>query len=133
MNDHAISQLVISGGNENSTQALRKYAEDVIQHKIESIDGVTSADLKGGEKAQVNVIADPAVLSNYGVSVTTIKGFLSSSSKTFPYGSITQGEDKIVLRAIYKLEYQDDIKQKQIPITGGNTVRLDNLCSVDYG
>ena len=68
MNAQAIGQLVISGGNENSSQALRKYAEDVIQPKIESIDGVTSADLKGGEKAQVNVIADPAVLSNYGVS-----------------------------------------------------------------
>ncbi len=50
MNAQAIGQLVISGGNENSSQALRKYAEDVIQPKIESIDGVTSADLKGGKK-----------------------------------------------------------------------------------
>ncbi|HHY0136571.1 TPA: efflux RND transporter permease subunit [Clostridioides difficile] len=133
MNAQAIGQLVISGGNENSSQALRKYAEDVIQPKIESIDGVTSADLKGGEKAQVNVIADPAVLSNYGVSLSTIKGVLSSSNKTFPYGSITQGEDKIVLRAIDKLESLDDIKQIQIPVKEGNTVRLDNLCSVDYG
>ncbi|MGO0916498.1 hypothetical protein ACTPEM_26045, partial [Clostridioides difficile] len=40
----------------------------------------------------------------YGVSLSTIKGVLSSSNKTFPYGSITQGEDKIVLRAIDKLE-----------------------------
>ncbi|NMU18077.1 efflux RND transporter permease subunit [Clostridioides difficile] len=133
MNAQAIGQLVISGGNENSSQALRKYAEDVIQPKIESIDGVTSADLKGGKKAQINVIADPAVLSNYGVSLSTIKGVLSSSNKTFPYGSITQGEDKIVLRAIDKLESLDDIKQIQIPVKGGNTVRLDNLCSVDYG
>ncbi|MDB0438125.1 AcrB/AcrD/AcrF family protein [Clostridioides difficile] len=132
MNAQAIGQLVISGGN-NNAQALRKYAEDVIQPKIESIDGTTSADIKGGEKAQVNVIADPSVLSNYGVSLSTIKGILSSSNKTFPYGSITQGEDKIVLRSIDKLESLDDIKQIQIPVKGGNTVNLDTLCSVDYG
>ncbi|UWD50357.1 efflux RND transporter permease subunit [Clostridioides difficile] len=132
MNAQAIGQLVISGGN-NNAQALRKYAEDVIQPKIESIDGTTSADIKGGEKAQVNVIADPSVLSNYGVSLSTIKGILSSSNKTFPYGSITQGEDKIVLRSIDKLESLDAIKQIQIPVKGGNTVNLDTLCSVDYG
>ncbi|MCC0720990.1 efflux RND transporter permease subunit [Clostridioides sp. ZZV14-6044] len=132
MNAQAIGQLVISGGN-NNAQALRKYAEDVIQPKIESIDGTTSADIKGGEKAQVNVIADPSILSNYGVSLSTIKGILSSSNKTFPYGSITQGEDKIVLRSIDKLESLDDIKQIQIPVKGGNTVNLDTLCSVDYG
>ncbi|MCC0672562.1 efflux RND transporter permease subunit [Clostridioides sp. ES-S-0145-01] len=132
MNAQAIGQLVISGEN-NNAQALRKYAEDVIQPKIESIDGTTSADIKGGEKAQVNVIADPSVLSNYGVSLSTIKGILSSSNKTFPYGSITQGEDKIVLRSIDKLESLDDIKQIQIPVKGGNTVNLDTLCSVDYG
>ena len=131
INAQAIGQLVISGNG--SSDDLMKYAEDTIQSKIESADGVTSADINGGDKSQVNVIADPAVLSNYGVSLDTIKGILSSTNKTFPYGSITQGEDKIVLRGMDQLNSLDDVKQVQIPVGSGNTVRLDRLCDVEYG
>lgn len=131
MNAQAIGQLVIAGNG--SSNDLMKYAEDTIQAKIESIDGVTSANINGGDKSQVNVIADPAILSNYGVSLDTIKGVLSASNKTFPYGSITQGEEKIVLRGIDQLNSLEDVKQIQIPVGNGSTVRLDRLCSVEYG
>lgn len=131
MNAQAIGQLVIAGNG--SSNDLMKYAEDTIQAKIESIDGVTSANINGGDKSQVNVIADPAILSNYGVSLDTIKGVLSASNKTFPYGSITQGEEKIVLRGIDQLNSLEDVKQIQIPVGNGSTVRLDRLCNVEYG
>lgn len=131
MNAQAIAQLVISG--DGSSDDLMKYAEETIQAKIESTDGVTSAEINGGDKSQVNIIADPAVLSNYGVSLDTIKGILSGTNKTFPYGSITQGEDKIVLRGIDQLNSLEDVKQIQIPISGGKTARLDRICDVEYG
>ncbi|WP_252232550.1 efflux RND transporter permease subunit [Clostridium sp. ZBS15] len=131
MNAQAISQLVISGGH--SSEALMKYAEDTIQSKIESVAGVTEAGINGGDKSQVNITADPAILSNYGVSLQTIKNTLSATNKTFPYGSIIQGEDKIVLRGIDELNSLEDVKQVQIPVSGGKTVRLDKICDVDYG
>ncbi|AOR22486.1 efflux RND transporter permease subunit [Clostridium taeniosporum] len=131
INAQAISQLVISGGH--SSEALMKYAEDTIQPKIESVEGVTEAGINGGDKSQVNITADPAVLSNYGVSLQTIKNVLSATNKTFPYGSIIQGEDKIVLRGVDELNSLDDVKQIQIPLSGKNTVRLDKICDVEYG
>ncbi|NFG42266.1 efflux RND transporter permease subunit [Clostridium botulinum] len=131
MNAEAISQLVISGGH--SSEALMKYAEDTIQPKIESAEGVTEAGINGGDKSQVNITVDPAILSNYGVSIQTIKSVLSATNKTFPYGSITQGEDKIVLRGIDELNSLEDVKQVQIPVSGGKTVRLDKICDVEYG
>ncbi|MBN1034219.1 AcrB/AcrD/AcrF family protein [Clostridium botulinum] len=131
MNAQAISQLVISGGH--SSEALMKYAEDTIQPKVESVGGVTEAGINGGDKSQVNITVDPAILSNYGVSIQTIQNVLSATNKTFPYGSITQGEDKIVLRGIDELNSLEDVKQVQIPVSGGKTVRLDKICDVEYG
>lgn len=131
MNAKAISELVISGGN--SSEALMKYAEDTIQPKIESVGGVTEASINGGDKAQVNITADPSILSNYGISLQTIKNILSSTNKTFPYGSITEGENKIVLRGMDKLNSLDDIKQIQIPVNGNKTINLDKICDIKYG
>lgn len=131
INAGAIGNLVITGGK--APDDLMQYAEDVVQTKIKSADGVTQADIKGGEKPQVNVTADPAVLSSYNVSLATIKNTLASSNKTFPYGTITQGDDKITLRGMDQLKSLDDIKQIQIPTNKGQSVRLDEICNVEYG
>lgn len=132
MNAQAIAQIVVDSETANG-DALMQYAEETLQQKFESIDGVTSADIKGGDKSQVNIIADPAVLSNYNISLSTIQNVLASTNKTFPYGSITQGEDTITLRAIDELNSLEDVKNIQIPVGGGQTVRLDTICSVEYG
>lgn len=131
MNAQAIAQIVVSG--EGSSDDIMKYAEDTVQVKLESIDGITSADINGGDKTQINVIADPAILSSYGVSLDTIKGLLSATNKSYPYGSITQGDDKIVIRSVDKVEALEDIKAIQIPMLNGETVSLDKICTVEYG
>lgn len=131
INAGAIGNLVVTG--DKSADDIMKYAEEVVQTKIKAEDGVTSADIKGGEKSEVNIIADPAVLSSYDVSLATIKNILSGSNKTFPYGTITQGEDKITLRGMDELKSLDDIKQIQIPTNKGQSVRLDQVCDVQYG
>ncbi|MFR2889626.1 MAG: efflux RND transporter permease subunit [Clostridium butyricum] len=131
MNAQAIAQIVVSG--EGSSDDIMKYAEDTVQVKLESIDGITSADINGGDKTQINVIADPTILSSYGVSLDTIKGLLSATNKSYPYGSITQGDDKIVIRSVDKVEDLEDIKAIQIPMSNGETVSLDKICTVEYG
>lgn len=131
INAGAIASLVVTG--DKPADDIMKYAEDVIQTKIKAADGVTSADIKGGEKSVVNIIADPAVLSSYDVNLSTIKSILSGSNKTFPYGTITQGEDKITLRGMDQLKSLEDIKQIQIPTNKGQSVRLDEVCDVQYG
>ncbi len=131
MNASAIGRLVISGGK--SKDDLMKYAEDVVQTKIKTVDGITEADIVGGEKSQVNITADPAVLSSYNVSLSTIKSAMQATNKTFPYGSIIEGENKIVLRGMDELNSLDDIKQIQISTNKGQSVRLDEICNVEYG
>lgn len=131
MSDDAAAYIIIDG--EGSQDDIVKYAEDVVQRKFEGVDGVSSAEVSGGDKTQVNVVADPAVLSNYGVTIDTIQGILASSNKSYPYGSITQGEEKITIRGVEKIESLDDIKSIQIPTNSGETVSLDRICDVNYG
>lgn len=133
MNAQAIAQVVISSNGSASSDDVMKYAEDTVQVKLEAVDGTTSADINGGDKTQISVIADPTVLSSYGVTLDTIKGLLSATNKSYPYGSISQGDDKIVIRSVDKVNSLEDIKSIQVPVSGGETVSLDRLCTVEYG
>ena len=131
MNAQAIAQVIVTG--EGNADDIMKYAEETVKIKLEAVDGTTTADINGGDKTQIDVIADPAVLSNYGVTLDTIKGLLSATNKSYPYGSITQGEDKIVIRSVDRVESLEDIKSIQIPVSNGETVSLDKICTVEYG
>lgn len=131
INAQAISYITVQGnGNDDD---IMKYVEDTVQPKLESVDGVNSANIQGGDKTQINIVADPAVLANYGVSLDTINGILSKANKSTPYGSITQGEDSIVIRGVDKIKSLEDIRAIQIPVGSGETISLDSICSVDYG
>lgn len=130
MNDMPVGQLVISGDGKTG-DAISNFADENVQAQMEAIDGVTSASSNGGDKSQINITADPSVLNSNGVSISTISGVLSGTNKTFPYGSITEGENKIVLRAVDQLNSLEDVKKIQIPTASGKTVRLDSLCSVE--
>lgn len=131
INAQAISYITVQGNG--SDDDIMKYVEDTVQPKLEAVDGVNSADIQGGDKTQINIVADPAVLANYGVSLDTINGILSKANKSTPYGSITQGEDSIVIRGVDKIKSLEDIRAIQIPVGSGETISLDSICSVDYG
>ncbi|WP_244833880.1 efflux RND transporter permease subunit [Clostridium sp. BJN0001] len=130
MNDMPVGQLVISGDNKTG-DAIANFADDNVQKQMESIDGVTSAESNGGDKSQIDITADPSVINSYGVSISEISGVLSGTNKTYPYGSITEGENKIVLRATEELNSLEDVKNIQIPTASGKTVSLDSLCNVE--
>ena len=70
MNSEAISFIIVEG--EGNSDDIMQYAEDIVEPKLESVDGVNAADIQGGDKTQINVVADQAVLRNYGISLDAI-------------------------------------------------------------
>lgn len=133
MGSQAIAYLVVEGKGNVTENDKMGYAQDTVQDKLEAVDGVNSAEITGGDETEINVVADPAVLSSYGITIDTISGVLSTANKSTPYGSISQGDQSIVIRGVNKIKSLEDIRALQIPTGSGTTVSLDTICSVDYG
>ncbi|WP_070000256.1 efflux RND transporter permease subunit [Cellulosilyticum sp. I15G10I2] len=126
-----ISQLVITSDLDDVT--VMRYAEDIVQPAFEQVQGITSADIQGGSIAEISVIANSTMLERYGVTLDTISGIIRSSNLTVPYGTITEGENKITLRTAEELTSLEQIKALQIPNAVGKTIQLDKVCDVVYG
>ncbi|MDF2878802.1 MAG: cation/multidrug efflux pump [Clostridia bacterium] len=126
-----ISQLVITSELDDVT--VMRYAEDIVQPSFEQVQGITSADIQGGSIAEISVTANSTMLERYGVTLDTISGIIKSSNLTVPYGTITEGEDKITLRTAEELTSLEQIKALQIPTATGKTIQLDKVCDVIYG
>jgi HAE1 family hydrophobic/amphiphilic exporter-1 len=126
-----ISQLVITSELDDVT--VMRYAEDIVQPAFEQVQGITSADIQGGSIAEISVTANSTMLERYGVTLDTISGIIKSSNLTVPYGTITEGENKLTLRTAEELTSLEQIKALQIPNAVGKTIQLDKVCDVVYG
>lgn len=126
-----ISQLVITSELDDVT--VMRYAEDIVQPAFEQVQGITSAAIQGGSIAEISITANSTMLERYGVTLDTISGIIKSSNLTVPYGTITEGENKLTLRTAEELTSLEQIKALQIPNAVGKTIQLDKVCDVVYG
>ena len=133
INAEPIAQMIITSDLDETV--VMRYAEDIVKPALEQVQGITSADIRGGAKAEITITASPTTLERYGVTLETISGILKSSNVTAPYGTVTEGEDKITVRSTEELTSLDQIKQLNIPTSTGKTIHLEKLCDVvyDYG
>ena len=57
---------------------LYELLDNNVTSQFEKIEGVASADMKGGQEKEVLITADPDKLSNYGITLSTISQTLAS-------------------------------------------------------
>jgi len=90
---------------------LKEYAE-IIQTKLESIKGVSKAQITGGIEREFQVIVDQKKLVNFNVSLGQIIGAIARTNFNFPLGNIEVDGFKYYVRVQGKLKDQlglDDI------------------------
>ncbi|MDF2523175.1 MAG: transporter [Clostridiales bacterium] len=123
-NNQPVLRLSISG--EIPYEELYSQA-DQIKQVIEKLKGVGGVTLEGALEKQVSVKIDKAALEYYGISINTVVNKLLAENMGIPAGQIKQETSEQTLRVMGEFEDIKDIKGLHIPLTGGGTVRLDEI------
>ncbi len=108
---------------------LKKIAEDMIQSRLERIDGVASASVNGGQSRVVDVVLDPAKLSSYGLTIEQIQQALSSNNLSASTGSVREGDEKLNIRVQGEFIDVNQIGLTPIPV-GSGSIRLNTIATV---
>ena len=64
--------MTLSLRGNRTPEELRKYAEDIVQPRLEQIDGIASANISGGREKSINVDIPRDRLEAYGLSISQI-------------------------------------------------------------
>lgn len=131
MNASAIATLVVS--SELDSHATMSYAEDTVVTRLKQISGITSVDILGGEVYEVSIEVDPVLLSRYGVSIDTISAVLGSANMTYPFGTLTEGDNKYTVRSFEEITSIEDIETLQIATGTGKMIALSEVATITYG
>ena len=102
--------LTAAEGNERPLPTYGDFVEDVIQDRIERIEGVSAVNVFGGVTRELQVVVDPRSLAFYGLTVPEIVQRLRTENISVSAGDVDEGKRRYVVRAEGNLNTEDAIR-----------------------
>ncbi len=130
---NAMPFLIVSFRSTLPPKEAKTVIEDTIMPRLSRVEGVGQTDVTGGENRQIQVLLDPAAMSDHQVSIQTLTAVVAVNNVTSPSGYVTQKKDETWLRLVGEFDEVEDLEEIMIPTPSGYPVRLGDLGRVVDG
>lgn len=131
-NQEPIVVLTVTS-NARSARELRTYSKQVLEQRIERINGIASAETSGGLERQINVRINNQQMRLYNLTIAEISQKLQQENIQVPAGQLTEGNTNYSLRTIGEFKDVDQIRNTIITVRDGQPLLLKDVATVDDG
>ena len=107
-----IMNFVLSGNR--TAEELRLYAEDIVQPRLEQIDGVASVQISGGREKAIVVDIPRDRLEAYSLTITQIAQMIGAQNVQGSGGSISEGDTTYTISTSGEYSALEDIRNTVI-------------------
>lgn len=116
-----------------STQQITDYLSRVVQPKLQTVGGVASADILGGQTYAMRIWLNTEKMAAYNISTNEVISRLQAQNFQAAAGQI-KGKDVLFnITASTNLESADQFKNIIVKSQGPTLVRLKDIAGVDLG
>lgn len=119
--------------NARSARELRTYSKQVLEQRIERINGIASAETSGGLERQINVRIDNEKMRLYNITIADIAQKLQQENIQVPAGQLTEGNTNYSLRTLGEFKNVDQIRNTIITVRDGQPLLLKDVADVVDG
>lgn len=117
---------------EQSFDNLYDIADDYICDKLETIPGLASAMIRGGNKKQVNIKLHLDKINAYGIPLALIEQAITNSNLSLPIGHLRTGQIDYLLRMPEKIEL-NEIGNITVKKSEDRRVYLKDVADIEFG
>ncbi len=131
MDINAMPSIMYSVSTTDGSDAY-SLVNDTIVPELRAVSSVADVTVSGGRENYIRVLLDEEALGQYGLSMSQVAQFISTTDFTIPLGSLEQGSQSI--SAISKAENQTVQELRKIPLftSVGSIVQLSDVAEVDW-
>ena len=110
---------------------LRQIFEDIVQPRMQAVDGVGEVDVFGARRKVINLTVDKTLLAANGLTYNQVVNALSLRNISFPSGQIYESDKWINVRV---LGQADDVRQFgdiSLTTSSGKILRIKDVAKVE--
>ena len=126
-----ILTLLVSGPM--SRRELTEIADKQVRRAIQTVDGVGSVDLNGGQARQIRVLLDAQKLTAHNFTVLDVRDALQRENIEAPGGRMITGPQELGLRTLGRVVSAEQFGEIVVGTRGGTPVRVRDVALVEDG
>lgn len=129
MNMNSVDVMTISVVEAGDVDLLKVVNESVVP-ELESLASVAQVSVSGGSEEYIKVELDETLMSQYGLTMSSVAQFLGAVDFTYPAGSVTQGSQDISVAT--SMEYNTVQKLREVPLmtATGSVITLGDVADI---
>ena len=124
-----IMTLLVSGPM--SRRELTEIADKQVRRAIQTVDGVGSVDLNGGQQRQIRVQLDAQKLTSHNFTVLDVRQALQRENIEAPGGRMINGPQELGLRTLGRVTSADQFSDVVVGTQGGIPIRVRDVAKVE--
>ncbi|MCX6202333.1 MAG: efflux RND transporter permease subunit, partial [Bacteroidetes bacterium] len=112
---------------------LSEYAENVLQERFQTIPEVSSVSIFGQKRPSMRIWIDPNKLNAFNLTYSDFRTALNRENVEIPSGKLYGNKTEMTIRALGKLQTEDDFKNLIIVENEAGIIRLKDIAKVEIG
>ncbi len=121
--------LGVSGEEQNLAE-LRILAEDVIQPRLERLDGIASASLMGGLEREIRVELDRSKMEGLGINTQQVISAIGASNLNLPAGHLKFGQKDFLIRTTGQFTEVSQLENVVLSNHNSAPIYLKNIAEI---
>lgn len=109
---------------------LRRFAEEKVKRRLESLEGIAAVKLNGGLEDEIQVLLDQSKLKQFGLTVNDISQRLKSENINLSSGRVQQDTQQFLIRTINEFDTTDEMRETIISNQDGKSIYLKDIATV---
>jgi hydrophobe/amphiphile efflux-1 (HAE1) family protein len=111
---------------------LTEYAENVLQQRFQTIDEVSSVNVRG-KRMSMRIFPNTDLLNAFGIAFNDIQTALNKENVELPAGRIYGNKSEFIIRTLGRLSTEKDFRNIIIKQDLTGIVRLGDIARVELG
>lgn len=111
---------------------LTEYAENVLQQRFQTIDEVSSVNVRG-KRMSMRIFPNTDLLNAFGIAFNDIQTALNKENVELPAGRIYGNKSEFIIRTLGRLSTETDFRNIIIKQDATGIVRLGDIARVELG
>jgi len=125
--------MTISVASSRNIREMTEFADKVLRHQIESVNGVGQVQIIGGRKRQVNVFLDGDKMRGYNLTVAQVSQALQAQNLEVPGGRVEQTDRALTLRTLGRLQSTADFNDIVVVNRNGYPIKISDIGHTEDG
>ncbi len=121
----------LQGNPKNLNMVLMQdFIDDHVRTRMETMPGVSLVNVYGGAERQIQVLLDPARLSERDISIEDVRRALTERNRDISGGEIESGKRRYLLRTVGRFRDLQELRDLILVRRGDSLIRLGDVAEV---